>query len=102
VGLPVCRATLALCKGEAGEAAQILLPLRDHIQRLGGSHAQRDVWAQMICRAALDAGRYEDARGLLAQRTSTKANSPIAWHWYAEALEGCGDSAAAAVARSNA
>ncbi|MDP6830157.1 MAG: tetratricopeptide repeat protein [Alphaproteobacteria bacterium] len=102
VGLPVCRATLALCKGEAGEAAQILLPLRDHIQRLGGSHAQRDVWAQMICRAALDAGRYEDARGLLAQRTSTKANSPIAWRWYAEALEGCGDSAAAAVARSNA
>jgi hypothetical protein len=101
VGLPVCRATMALCRGKADEAAAILLPLRDHIWRLGGSHAQRDVWAQMVCRSVLDAGRYEDARGLLAQRTSTKANSPAAWRWYAEALEGCGDSAGAAAARSH-
>jgi predicted Zn-dependent protease len=101
VGLPVCRATLALCRGQAEDAAEILLPLRDHIYRLGGSHAQRDVWAQMICRTVLDAGRFSDARGLLAQRTAIKANSPIAWNWYAEALEGCGDSAGAAAARSH-
>ena len=102
VGLPVCRATLALCQGKADEAADMLLPLRDHIWRLGGSHAQRDVWAQMVCRALLDAGRFEDARGLLAQRTWAKHNSPIGWRWYAEALEGCGDSAGAAAARANA
>jgi predicted Zn-dependent protease len=105
VGLPVCRATLALCQSDgddAGAAADILLPLRDHIWRLGGSHAQRDVWAQMVCRALLDAGRFEDARGLLAQRTATKQNSPIGWRWYAEALEGCGDGAGAAAAREKA
>ncbi len=102
VGLPVCRATLALCQDRAGEAADILLPLRDHIWRLGGSHAQRDVWAQMLCRALLAAGRFADARGLLAQRTATKNNSPASWRWYAEALEGCGETAAAAAAREKA
>ena len=56
----------------------------------------------MVCRALLDAGRFEDARGLLAQRTATKQNSPIGWRWYAEALEGCGDGAGAAAAREKA
>ena len=102
VGLPVCRATLALCQESAGEAADILLPLRDHIWRLGGSHAQRDVWAQMLCRALLEAERFEDARGLLAQRTIERPNSATSWRWYAEALEGCGEGAAAAAARENA
>ncbi|MBT4490048.1 MAG: tetratricopeptide repeat protein [Rhodospirillaceae bacterium] len=102
VGLPVCRATIALCQDRAGEAADILLPLRDRIADLGGSHAQRDVWAQMLCRALLDGGRFEDARGLLAQRTSTKANSPLGWRWYSEALQGCGDDAGAAAALANA
>ena len=85
VGLPVCRATIALCQGRPGEAADILLPLRDHIARLGGSHAQRDVWAQMLCRALLDSDRFDDARALLRQRVATKANSPISARWLAEA-----------------
>ena len=84
VGLPVCRATIALCQGRPGEAADILLPLRDHIARLGGSHAQRDVWAQMLCRALLDSDRFDDARALLRQRVATKVNSPISARWLAE------------------
>ncbi len=88
VGLPVCRATIALCQDRSGEAAEILLPLRDHIARLGGSHAQRDIWAQMTCRALLDAGRFDDARGILAQRSRTKINSPLTQRWYDEAVAG--------------
>ncbi|MDP6565877.1 MAG: tetratricopeptide repeat protein [Alphaproteobacteria bacterium] len=102
VGLPVCRATLALAKGDDGSAADLLLPLRDRIWRLGGSHAQRDVWAQMLCRSVMGAGRNQEARALLAQRTAEKPNSPISWRWYAEALAACGDGAAAAEARGRA
>ena len=88
VALPLCRATIALCQGRAGEAADILLPLRDHVWRLGGSHAQRDVWAQMLCRALLDGERFADAHALLTQRAAAKANSPLTQAWLAEAEAG--------------
>ncbi|MDE0725602.1 MAG: hypothetical protein OSB82_03885 [Alphaproteobacteria bacterium] len=88
VALPLCRATIALCQGRTGEAADILLPLRDHVWRLGGSHAQRDVWAQMLCRALLDGERFADAHALLTQRAAAKANSPLTQAWLAEAEAG--------------
>jgi len=102
VGLPVCRATLALRQGNPDAAADLLLPLRDRIWRLGGSHAQRDIWQQMLVHALLRAGRHDEARRLLAQRTSLKPNSPSSWRWLAEALDGCGDTHAAAGARRQA
>ena len=88
VSLPLCRATIALCQGRPGEAADILLPLRDHIWRLGGSHAQRDVWAQMLCRALLDGERFDDAHALLRQRSAIRTNSPGTQRWLAEAEAG--------------
>ena len=102
VGIAVCEATLALRQDEPGRALELLLPLRDRFWRLGGSHAQRDVWAQMLLQAARDASADDTARALLAQRSRTKLNSPASWRWYAEALDRAGDADGAAEARKQA
>jgi tetratricopeptide (TPR) repeat protein len=102
VGLPVCRATLALRNGQAREALDTLLRQRDHIWRLGGSHAQRDIWALMTIEAARKAGDTETAKALLAQRTALHPNSPWSWRQYGEVLDEAGDATAAATARQNA
>jgi len=102
VGLPVCRATLAIRQGNHGTAADLLLPLRDRVWMLGGSHAQRDVWQQMLVHALLRARRFEEAQALLAQRTALKPNSPTSWRWYAEALDGLGEPEQATLARQQA
>lgn len=102
VGIGVCEATLALRQGEPRRALAMLLPLRDRIRRLGGSHAQRDIWAQMLLQAARDSGDQDATLALLAQRTRTKHNSPTSWRWYAEALETAGNQVGAEEARRQA
>lgn len=102
VGLPVCRATLALRRDQPAEALDILMNNRDRIWRLGGSHAQRDIWALMAIQAAMASKDYDTARALLAQRTATKPTSAWSWRQYAAALDGAGDATAAETARQRA
>ncbi len=102
VGLPLAAALLAYRAGEWGRAVDLLLPVRYQLWRLGGSHAQRDVFALTLIRAALKAGRFEIARALLAERTALKPRSPRAWASYAEALAALDGGAASAAAREQA
>jgi tetratricopeptide (TPR) repeat protein len=102
VAVPIGRATLALSQGNPRAALNILLPLRDEIWRIGGSHAQRDVWQQMLIRASIDSGATETARGLLAQRTALRPNNAWSWSRYADVLESDGASEDAANARARA
>lgn len=53
VGLPACRALLAYARGEHAEAHALLRALPPVAHRLGGSHAQRDVF--QLTRAAAEA-----------------------------------------------
>lgn len=101
-GLAVCEATLALRQDDPQRAFELLIPCRDRIWRLGGSHAQRDVWAQMLIQAARDGGAGDTAKALLAQRVQRKPNSPVGWRWYADLLDGIGDATAASAARERA
>jgi len=43
IGLPACRAAVAFTNGRYGEVADLLYPIRNHLNEFGGSHAQRDV-----------------------------------------------------------
>ncbi len=99
VGLPLAEATLAIYRGDPGKAVELLLPIRYQIFRIGGSHAQRDLFQLMLITAALDAERFDVARALLAERTALKPASAWSWQAYATALYGAGDGSAAAVAR---
>jgi tetratricopeptide (TPR) repeat protein len=95
VGRPLCAAVIAFRAGDYGRAADLLLPIRYTLRRIGGSHAQRDVFARMLIEAALRAGRLPLARALLAERTARKPSSPWSWRAYARALDGLGEAAQA-------
>ena len=90
VGVPLCEALAAFRAGEYERTVELLMPLRDDIRRLGGSHAQRDVFAHTVIAAALKCGRFDLARDLLAERTAFKPNSAPSWRLYARALDGLG------------
>ena len=72
LSLPVAQALLAHAKGEFGSCADLLFPLRHALAPLGGSHAQQDVFHQILIDAAIRDGRRDLARSLLAERASLR------------------------------
>lgn len=98
VGQAAVRAIAAFAAGEYARTVDLLLPLRYEIWRIGGSHAQRDLFAQTLIAAALGAGRLPLARALLAERVALKPASNCSWRQYAEVLDKLGDKANAAEA----
>ncbi|HEY2112557.1 MAG TPA: tetratricopeptide repeat protein [Dongiaceae bacterium] len=95
VGQAVVEAIAAFAAGDFGRAADLLLPVRYDIWRMGGSHAQRDLFAQTLIAAAMSAGRWPLARALLAERVALKPASRRSWQQYAEVLRRLGDEAGA-------
>lgn len=87
VGLPLVRGLLALARGDADAAVQLMWPARAKAQCLGGSHAQRDLIDQTLLAAAAQAGDSARAMGraLLNERCLAKPATPLTRHW-AEAL----------------
>ena len=81
VGLPVARALLAYADGRYAEAVELLLPVKAIAARAGGSHAQRDLLAQTLTRAAEKSGRTQLARSLLNERLALKPRSGLNLAW---------------------
>lgn len=100
--VPVREAVLAFAEKNFDRAVDLLHPLRDLWQGLGASHAQRDIFSQILIEAAIDAGRLSLARQLLEQRTKLKSNSRYTWQRYADTLESSGDLENAGKARQRA
>jgi tetratricopeptide (TPR) repeat protein len=98
VGQAVVAAIAAFASGDYGRAADLLLPVRYEIWRMGGSHAQRDLFAQTLIAAAIASGRWPLARALLAERVALRPASRRAWQQYAEVLQRLGDDAGASEA----
>jgi len=102
VGMALAQAVRAQYHGDFDLAVSLMLPLRYRIRAIGGSHAQRDLFAQMLIKAALKCDKYPLARALLHERTASKPNNAQAWTLLATALEGEGKITDAAVARRRA
>jgi len=102
VGLPLCRAIGSWYAGDYGAVVDTLAPVRGALSDLGGSHAQRDLFHQILMSSAVRAGRFDTARDLLTDRTVSKPNNAWTWKRLAEALGGLGDEAGAADARAKA
>jgi tetratricopeptide (TPR) repeat protein len=98
-GAELCRAILAYREGDYGGCVDALYPVRFETRRLGGSHAQRDVFHQILIDAAIRAERPNMARALLSERLQQKPGSMLSWRRYAGVLDGIGDDAGAAHAR---
>jgi hypothetical protein len=77
IGLALGDAALAHRCGDYGRAVDLLYPARGSIRRIGGSHAQRDVFAKLLIDAAMKAGRVEIARSLLGERLTARPHN--AW-----------------------
>ncbi len=78
VGLPLCEAIAAFGAGDPERCFALLEPIRYELFRLGGSHAQRDVFMQLLI-AAGQAGRDRERRALLAERAALKPGAVAAW-----------------------
>lgn len=77
VGLPLARALIAHRDGDFGYVVDTLLPIRYQIFRIGGSHAQRDLFSMVLVDAALKSGRVNVAKMLLSERLGRSPNN--AW-----------------------
>jgi hypothetical protein len=96
VGLPLMRGLLAFARGDADAAAELIYPARAQAQRLGGSHAQRDLIDQTLLAAAAAEGlqhtpgsrrtggpqRQALGRALLNERLLAKPTTPLTRHWF--------------------
>ena len=76
VGIALGEATLAHRRRDWHGVVETLLPVRADIVRIGGSHAQRDLFAQMLIDAALQ-HRPELALTLIAERLAARPGN--AW-----------------------
>ena len=81
VGLPLMRGMLALARGDADGAADLIWPLRVQAVRFGGSHAQRDLIDQTLLSAAARGSRRAIGRALLNERRMAKPLTPLTRYW---------------------
>ena len=102
VGTDVCRGLAAYGAGDHGAACDVLWAIKDDLAPIGGSHAQRDLFPQVLGDALLKAGRFGQARSLYAERVTLRPSARTDWQHLAEALDGLGDDAGAAQARARA
>jgi tetratricopeptide (TPR) repeat protein len=102
VGLPLSKAIVASRNKEYGKVVDLLAPVRYQVYQIGGSHAQRDVFGQLLVHAAIADGRYALARALLGERVERRPGSSLNWRWLGETLEGLGETNGAAEARGKA
>ena len=102
VALPLCQGMLADADGDPARFVALVAPIREQIWRLGGSHAQRDLFAQMLDRAALNARDWSLAKELLLARVAARPKSAKARRDLAQALDGLGEDNAAQEARKKA
>ncbi len=89
VGLPLARGLLAYGRGEFDEAADQLYAVRAQAQRIGGSHAQRDIVDQTLLSACVRGGRKALGQALLNERMLAKPATPLTRHWQ-ERLDAAG------------
>jgi hypothetical protein len=81
---PVARvlaeAVAAFARGDHAGAADLLEPVAAGIVRIGGSHAQREVFEDTLLVAWLRSGRLGRAQGLLAERLARRPSArDAAW-----------------------
>jgi tetratricopeptide (TPR) repeat protein len=87
VALPMVQGIQAFVAGDHAAALAHLEPVAPEFHRVGGSHAQWELFEEtmIVCYLALE--RYDDAARLVRRRLSRRA-SPRDWGWLARAIGG--------------
>jgi tetratricopeptide (TPR) repeat protein len=100
--LPLCEAMIAYEAGDYDKTTDLLWPIRHEIATIGGSHAQRDLFAQIMCDAAAKGSKLSVARSLLSERVLSRGTRKKNWQTYAEVLFALGETEHAQAARMHA
>lgn len=85
IGVPACEAFASFGRGDYARTIEHLMPLRGKTNRMGGSHAQRDMFSWTLTEAAIRHGDRALADAFVAERLSWKPESPINRAWAARA-----------------
>jgi tetratricopeptide (TPR) repeat protein len=99
--IPLCGGMIAYEEGNYDRACDHLWSVRNELTTIGGSHAQRDLFSQIICDAAVRAKRLPVARSLLSERVLSRGSRKGNWQTYAEVLTALGETARAEAARKH-
>jgi tetratricopeptide (TPR) repeat protein len=97
--IPLCEGMIAYEAGDYDKATDLFWPLRNEISSIGGSHAQRDLFAQIMCDAAMHSRKLSVARSLLSERVLSRGTRKKNWQDYAKVLAALGESEHAEAAR---
>jgi hypothetical protein len=85
----LCRGVQAFGRGDYEDAITVLEPLLAEVVRIGGSHAQREVYEDTLIVACLRAGRAQKARALIDNRLHRRpSRRDEAWRLQAESAAG--------------
>ena len=103
--LPIALGAAAFAAGDYDEAADIMGPTYPMLARIGGSHAQREVFEDTLLETYIRAGRYDEAKSMLDERLSRRS-SVRDTYWMgrleAEAVQGNPDASRQLLAQARA
>ena len=77
VGRAVCDGMVAWRAKDHRRVVELLAPVRVNLRKLGGSHAQRDLFVLVLLDAAIKTGSGALARTLLAERAALRTNGRL-------------------------
>jgi tetratricopeptide (TPR) repeat protein len=89
VTLPLAQGIDAFAQGNYSEATRLLEPLYSQLTRIGGSHAQREVFEDTLLEAYLRAEQFDKAEAMLRARLKQRASIRDTF-WLARAQAGEG------------
>ncbi len=75
IGVPVVDGLRAFVKGDFSSTVGHICPARSNLQRMGGSHAQRDIIEWTLTEAAIRARRRDIAVALVDERLASRPKS---------------------------
>lgn len=87
--VPLVQGIVAFAQGEYAKAAQCLEPVCPQLVRIGGSHAQREVFEDTLLEAFLRAEQFDKAEAMLAERLGRRL-SPRDTFWLGRVQAGQG------------
>jgi hypothetical protein len=100
--IPLCEGMLAFEEGDYDRATDLIHSVHHELQAIGGSNAQRDLFAQILCEAAVRGQKLSVARSLLSERVLSRGTRKANWLSYADVLTALGDAGHADAARRKA
>jgi tetratricopeptide (TPR) repeat protein len=91
VGVPLVEGLIAYAKGDYATAVERLHPIKDRIVNIGGSHAQREIFTDILVNACLRSGTYDLAVMLLEAKRQHRPERPLALFALASAYAQTGE-----------